>query len=308
MKAKVSFKQLQALDAVARLGSFTQAARELGVSQPTVSNLIYTLERQFGCRLLDRSGHTITPTEQFLQIGGHIKSVLALSDTITRHLVSGQDLVTGRFEIGYSVHQIAIPIIADFVRAYPELQVNANGDAAQDLLEDLRNGQLDVAFITRHEIPTDLSGIEICSTRIGLAVPVGPDAPMKPALNWLEVGDLPLIQRMPGSGTQRIFDNVARRRGLPPKPGLRFGNWSSALAMVQQRLGVAIALERECEGETDVRFLPINDPLLTAKHFLVYQSALLDTAPVQRFLETAKAHSSCTEITKPVSNHSSARA
>ncbi|KIC21105.1 hypothetical protein GC1_06605 [Leisingera sp. ANG1] len=41
MKAKISFKQLQALEAVARHGSFTLAARELGMSQPTVSNLVY---------------------------------------------------------------------------------------------------------------------------------------------------------------------------------------------------------------------------------------------------------------------------
>ncbi|MBT8155637.1 LysR family transcriptional regulator [Epibacterium ulvae] len=290
MSAKVSLKQLQALEAVARNGSFTQAARELGVSQPTVSNLIYTLERQFNCRMLDRSGNTITPTEQFTEIGGHIKSVLALSDTITRHLTSGRDLVTGRFEIGYSVHQIAIPIIADFVRSYPDLQVNACGDSAQDLLQDLRNGQLDVAFVTAQELPVDLAGVEICETRIGLAVPISDPLSQKPSFNWHDVANLPLILRMPGSGSQKIFDATARRRGLPPARGLRFGAWCSALSLVQQKVGLAISLERECEGETDVRFVPINDPLLMAKQFLVCQQALRDTAPIQRFLETASAH------------------
>lgn len=295
MKSKVSFKQLQALEAVVRHGSFTHAARELGVSQPTVSNLIYTLERQFDCRLLDRSGNTITPTEQFTQIGGHIKSVLALSDTITQHLLSGQDLVSGRFEIGYSIHQIAIPIIADFVRAYPDLEVNACGDSAQDLLEDLRHGRLDVAFITAQTLPMDLTGVEICKTRIGLAVPHNDPLVHKPMLNWHDVATLPLIQRMPGSGTQKIFDTAARRRGVPPKQTLRFGNWSSALSLVQQRLGLAIALERECRDESEVRFVPINDPLLSAKHFLVCQQALRETAPIQRFLETAGKHACCPE-------------
>lgn len=290
MPAKVSLKQLQALESVARNGSFTHAARELGVSQPTVSNLIYTLERQFDCRLLDRSGNTITPTEQFTQISGHIKSVLSLSETITRQLTSERDLITGRFEIGYSVHQIAIPIIAEFVRAYPDLQVNACGDSAQDLLDDLRNGQLDVAFITAQDLPIHLTGVEICKTRIGLAVPAGDPLAQKTALNWHDVANLPLILRMPGSGTQKIFDAAARRRDLPPPRGLRFGAWCSALALVQQKVGLAISLERECQGETDVRFVPINDPLLTAKHFIVCQQALRDTAPIQRFMETATAH------------------
>lgn len=295
MKAKVSFKQLQALDAVARLGSFTLAARELGVSQPTVSNLIYTVERQFNCRLLDRSGTTITPTEQFTQISGHVKSVLALSDTITRHLTSGQELVTGRFEIGYSVHQIAIPIIADFVRAYPDLQVNANGNAAQDLLQDLRNGQLDVAFVTARELPADLAGLAICKTRVGLAMP--PDHPLahKDTLNWHDVAHVPLISRQPGSGTQKIFDDVARLRGVPPGRGLRFGAWCTALALVQQRVGLALALERECEAEAAVRFVPINDPQLAATQFVVCQQALADTAPIQRFFDAAKSHASAPE-------------
>ncbi|WP_083445412.1 LysR family transcriptional regulator [Ruegeria sp. 6PALISEP08] len=62
MKSKISLKQLQALKAVTRLGSFTLAAKDLSVSQPTVSNLVVSLEQQYQCRLLDRSGTTVTPT------------------------------------------------------------------------------------------------------------------------------------------------------------------------------------------------------------------------------------------------------
>ena len=290
MKAKVSFKQLQAVEAVSRHGSFTLAARELGVSQPTVSNLIYTLERQYSCRLLDRSGTSITPTPQLMEIGGHIKSVLSLTDAISNHLSSGRDLLSGRFTVGYTTYQLSMPIIANFVRAYPSLDVRASDGAANELLNGIRNGDYDAVFVTAQSLPADLDGTEICSTRVGLAVPKSHPVAKQGRIPWAQLTNLPLVQRMQGSGTQQIFDAAANRAGARLNRTLELGSWGSALSVVRQDLGFAIALEPECVDEDDITFIDIADTTLGAKHFLVCQQALRETAPIRRFMETANAH------------------
>lgn len=301
MKAKVSFKQLQALEAVARHGSFTLAAKELGVSQPTVSNLIYTLERQFDCRLLDRGGTAITPTKQLSEISGHIKSVLALSDTITEHLMSGSNLTSGRFKIGYCTYQIAMPVIADFVRNYPDLDVNASSGSVEYLLQQLREGALDVAFVAAHHEPRDLDAVELCTTRVGLAAPKSHPLAHQDELGWAQVEQISLIQRAKGSGPQQLFDAAASRNGIQINRSLRFSSWGSTTAMVRQGGGLAVALEPECTDEPDICFVPLADPDLAIKHYLVCQHALRDTAAVQRFREVVDARHLCPPPAEPVS-------
>ncbi len=280
------------MEAVARHGSFTLAARELGVSQPTVSNLIYSLERQFSCRLLDRSGTSITPTAQLDEIGGHIKSVLTLSSAISQHLASGRELLSGRFNIGYSTYHIAMPIIADFVRAYPQLEVGVSDHTSDDLLAEMRHGNLDAVFFTAQSVPEDLNGIEVCQTRVGLAVPKTHPLAANGRLAWSQMSNLPLIQALPGSGIQKIFDTAARRANAPLHRLLQLDSWGSALSLVRQDIGFAIALEPECADEPDITFVNIADPSLLAIHYLVCQPALRDTAPVQRLMETADARCS----------------
>ncbi len=302
MKAKVSFKQLQALEAVARHGSFTLAAKELGVSQPTVSSLIYTLERQFDCRLLDRGGSGITPTKQLTEVSGHIKTVLAPSDTISQHLMHGSNLMTGRFRIGYCTYQIAMPVIADFVRNYPDLDVNASSGVAENLFQQLRDGTLNVAFVAAPDAPKDFDATHLYATRVGLALPTDHPLAKQDELHWDQLEGISLVQRAKGSGLQHLFDHAANTSGTKIIRGLRFNSWGSTTAMVRQGGGFAVALEPECAEEPGIRFVPIAG--LTLNHYLICQQALRDTAPVQRFREVAdarhRATSPCPESQTPV--------
>jgi DNA-binding transcriptional LysR family regulator len=59
----VDTKQLAALVAVVDRSSFSQAAEQLGVTQPAVSLAIRSLEKRLGCQLIDRSGRVVEPTE-----------------------------------------------------------------------------------------------------------------------------------------------------------------------------------------------------------------------------------------------------
>src|SRR3954454_23738781 len=70
-------RQLRAFAALARTGSFTEAARELHLTQSAVSHAIRALEEDVGCRLLDRIGKKATLTQSGEQLLQHAEKILA---------------------------------------------------------------------------------------------------------------------------------------------------------------------------------------------------------------------------------------
>src|ERR671934_208864 len=96
-------KQLAAFCAVVERKSFSQAADQLGVTQPAVSLQIRALEKRLGQQLLDRSGRRVEPTEAGLRLYRGAQRLLGLEEQLLRDL-SGEDEGTlrGRLEGGAS--------------------------------------------------------------------------------------------------------------------------------------------------------------------------------------------------------------
>lgn len=64
----LSLPQMRAIEAVAESGSFSGAAKRLGISQPSVSNHVTAVENRFRTKLLDRRGHEVSATADLLAI------------------------------------------------------------------------------------------------------------------------------------------------------------------------------------------------------------------------------------------------
>ncbi|SCZ71205.1 transcriptional regulator, LysR family [Epibacterium ulvae] len=296
MKAKLSFKQLHALEAVARHGSFTQAAREIGVSQPTVSNLIYALEKQYKCRLLDRTGSSITPTPQLAEIRGHIKALISLNDVIDLHLSAEQDLLSGQFHVAYTSSALAMPVLAEFVQAYPALDVSATAMHSLDLQPKLLSGGFDVGFMTTARLPRDLAGFAIADAQIGLWLPKEHPQARHASLSWNVVATLPLIQRQPQSGARNLFETAAQLAQVPLQTRLSLDTVDAVMTLVRQGVGAGVGFAAECPNARDLVFVPIHDPVLAAKHYLVCPKPMRETAMVARFFDTAEANKAETHI------------
>src|ERR671925_831512 len=96
-------KQLAAFCAVVERRSFSQAADQLGVTQPAVSLQVRSLEQRLGQTLLDRSGRRVEPTEAGRRLYRSAQRMLALEQQLVEE-VAGDDggELAGRLEIGAS--------------------------------------------------------------------------------------------------------------------------------------------------------------------------------------------------------------
>src|ERR1700709_2650136 len=124
MKANVfDTRHLLAFSALARLGSFTEAARDLYLTQSAISHAIKALEEQAGCRLFERAGRGVGPKqsgEQFFRPGDKI---LAQMKTARRGLDELSRWGHGRLRVGASTTacQYILPtVLREFKQSFPK--------------------------------------------------------------------------------------------------------------------------------------------------------------------------------------------
>ena len=162
--ARQSVDDLMAFLAVAREGSFTRAAAKLGVSQPSLSHTITTLEARLGVRLLTRTTRSVAPTEagqRLLEtVGPHVDGIEAGLAALT----ALRDKPAGRIRLTSVEHAsatILAPALAKLLPRYPDIQVEINNDYN---LVDIVAERYDAGVRLGEQVAQDM-----------IAVRVGPD-------------------------------------------------------------------------------------------------------------------------------------
>jgi DNA-binding transcriptional LysR family regulator len=146
----MELRQLRYLDAVARHRSFTQAALDLHIAQSALSQQVSRLERELGVELLRRTTRRVEVTEAGELVLKRARRALAEADAVRADLDALQGLVRGTLRLGGGwvsrgpVHPAAL--IADFARAHPGVAVTVREDVAFTLLDQLREGGLDLVM------------------------------------------------------------------------------------------------------------------------------------------------------------------
>lgn len=131
---------------VVELGSFSKAAADLGIGQPSATKLVAQLEKQLGSRLLHRSTHGVTPTEIGALYYEKCKLIAHHVDEAQTVAALLQSRVQGSLRISTSVafgRRVLVPLVMRFMRSHPELQVDLS---FEDRYVDLVEQGVDVAI------------------------------------------------------------------------------------------------------------------------------------------------------------------
>src|SRR4030095_15737697 len=120
-------RQLQAFCAVVEKKSFSQAADQLGVTQPAVSLQVRALEERLGQTLLDRSGRRVEPTGAGLRLYRSGQRLLALEGQLYDEVAADSGELQGTLAIGASTgpgaHLVPL-LLCEFQQEHPELHVS----------------------------------------------------------------------------------------------------------------------------------------------------------------------------------------
>ena len=146
--------RLRVIDAVARLGSVTAAAKELHYSQPSVSHHLARLEAETGAQLLQRVGRGVRLTQAGQLLADRAAEIIGRIDAADAELSAHVGLTAGRVRLaGFAsaIGSLLPRAAASLAGRHPHLQVTLTDTHPPEELELLRAGKVDVAVIFRHD-------------------------------------------------------------------------------------------------------------------------------------------------------------
>ena len=237
-----NFRDLQYLVALAETGHFGRAAEACFVSQPTLSAQIKKLEETLGVQLVER-GRPATLTAVGAEIAARALRVLAEADEIGATARLNQDPLAGRIDLGLipTLGPYLLPHLIGALRArLPRLELRLHERQTAQLLENLRDGALDVAILA---LPIDEPGLEtapLFEEPFVLAVP--PDHALAGArqatLEQLGGADLMLLDEGHCLRDQAL--DVCRAAGAHEQAGFRATSLETLLNMVAAGGGITL--------------------------------------------------------------------
>ena len=248
----MEIRQLQHFVAVAEEKHFTRAAQRMNIVQSALSNSIRLLEEELDARLFVRSTRQVRLTD-----AGHMlldKARIALeSIQDARDAVAAvRNLERGTLSIG-TVQSLPafldLPsLIEKFHAAYPGLEVRLRQGSSTDLIEKIRSGRLDLAFLPLSESPTDIETDMIACE--ALVVGCAPGHPLAGARNvsFAALKDEPFVDFEPDWGTRKLVDQGFFGAGISRHIAFEVSDLKTLLELVSRGLGIALLPEAIAEA------------------------------------------------------------
>jgi DNA-binding transcriptional LysR family regulator len=267
----LTLHQLRTFRAVAEQLSFSAAAQELSISQPSVSYQVKELEAVLGLSLLDRLGKRVRLTEAGQVLYEYARRTLALLDEATLAMEQLRGIERGTLRVGASttVGIYVIPLaLGAYKKRHPNLAVSLE-IGSRDVLQDrLKQGALDVAVLSPPIADPDLVAAPFMEDELVMVVPAGHALAGRTGLTLRDFADESFLMREVGSGTRVAVEAAARRAGVALQVGMELGSNGAIKHAVEAGLGVAVlsshAIELERKGGglvvVDIEGFPILRP------------------------------------------------
>lgn len=268
----MELRQLEYFVAVAEEASFTRAAERLHVAQPGVSAQIRVLERELGQELFERSPRSVRLTRVGTAVLEHARA--ALQATSAAHLVVDEltGLLRGQVSIGMVVACASADLtelLAEFHLRHPAVEIALSEANSDLLLERVRTGELDLAFVALGgSLPFGVETLIVVDEPVVAAVAAGDPLAKARSIPLDALRERALVAMPRGTGLRACIDAACAVAGFEPKVALEASNPATVAQLAARGLGVAILPE-----STVASLRPTLHPLRVSGHDLRGQLA-----------------------------------
>lgn len=213
----MDFKQLETFVAVAKLKSFSRAAENLFITQPTVSNHIIGLEKQLNTVLINRTNKNITLTNAGTLLYEYAVDILNKRDNAVFSLNQFMGKIEGILEISSSTipEQYFLPeLLKKFSKIYPDVKYVLRKYDTSQVINKILSGEIDFGIVGAKKDFKQLEYLEILDDNIILAAPNKGQYSKINFITLKELLHLPMIIREEGSGTRNIVENSLKEHNF----------------------------------------------------------------------------------------------
>ena len=238
-----TMRQLQIFEAIVRNGSFTRAAEELFLTQPTVSMQTKKLADAFGMSLLSQVGRQVRPTEAGEIVYATIREMFASLNNLDSALSEIQGLKRGRLRLAVvsTAKYIAPVLLGKFNELYPDIELSLKVSNRDRVLERMANHEDDLYIMG--QVAQEFEDVEVHPFAPNPLVVIAPkNHPLadRSEISLSELAQSPFILREPGSGIRDATLKVFDRSNIKPSVKMELGSNEAIKHAVLAGLGLSV--------------------------------------------------------------------
>jgi DNA-binding transcriptional LysR family regulator len=246
--------------ALAAEGHLALAAESLGVSQSTLSRSLARLEAEAGVELFDRRRGHLELNRYGEILLAHALRAEAELETGRARIDALRDPAAGIVSLAYvsSFGSWLLPrVVSEYRSLFPDIRFALRGGTADTVLDALREGSADLAFLSPDPRDPDIDWVPLTAERLVLGVPEGHPLASRAEAAFADIAEAELVALRPGSGLRTIADAYFAAHGVVMAPVIEVTELSTLRALVRD--GVGVALIPDTPVEPGIVAVPLAD-------------------------------------------------
>lgn len=252
----MDIRKLEAFAKVVELKSFSRAAEQLLLSQPTVSEHVRSLEDELGQRLLDRLGRVVEPTPVGLVLYGYVRRILGLRAEAVEAVAQFGNRLVGRITVGAGTipgTYVLPELIGRFRRRYPSIKATLQISSSQIVADAVLAGDLELGVVGAKWVQKRLHWTKLFSDELTLVIPSDHRWASKESVTMAELVKEPFVMREPGSGTRRVFAHILVKYGISEGDLQEVAEMGSTAAIKEAvKAGMGISVLSRCAVQDEL--------------------------------------------------------
>jgi len=243
---------LRTFHVVVQHQTFNKAARQLGITQPAVTQQIRRLEQAAGLKLFQRDGRRLVLTEAGQTLRVFAERIFHLTDAAVDALEGVTGLQTGHLKVGASRTAGAYyvsDLLNRFKHRHPGVRVSLSVGNSQMILAGILDFTLHAGLIAGRPEDPNLTVVPLIRDRMLVILPPGHMLAGKRALTVRDLRGSPLVLREPGSTTRDLIERAFRAGGVTAEPSMELESNEAIKSAVADGVGVAIMAHAAVAGD-----------------------------------------------------------
>ncbi|MEW6497989.1 MAG: LysR substrate-binding domain-containing protein [Cyanobacteriota bacterium] len=239
---QATLHQLKVFEAVARHNSFTRAAEELFLTQPTVSMQVKQLTKAVGMPLFDQVGKRLYLTQAGEELVKTCRQVFEQLDQFEMTVADLKGLKQGRLRLAViTTAKYFVPrLLGPFCQRYPGIDISLQVTNHEHILNRLNENLDDLYVMSQLPETIEVSYQPILANPLVVLAPADHPLAQETNIPLERIAAEPFIMREPGSGTRKAIQHLFDQQGLVLKVRLDLGSNEAIKQAIAGGLGISV--------------------------------------------------------------------
>lgn len=234
--------QLKVFEATARHGSFTRAAEELFLTQPTVSMQVKQLTKAIGLPLFEQVGKRLFLTDAGRELFSTCQDIFGKLEQLEMSIADLKGMKQGRLRLAViTTAKYFLPrLLGPFCQKYPGVDISLTVTNHERVIERLGNNQDDLYVMSQLPENLDIVAHPFLDNPLVVIGPKTHPLAKEKNISLKRLAEETFIMREPGSGTRRAFQKLLDDHDLSVRVRLELGSNEAIKQAIAGGLGLAV--------------------------------------------------------------------